>query len=267
MRLFRVLPIVLALLVTLAVPSASAAGALDRIVEKGELRVGMSGDQPPLNAKSKSGDLIGFEVDLVNALATSMGVKAKLVVKPFSELLPALQAGEVDMVVSGVAITPERNTKVAFVGPYTVTGKSILTTSTALAAADESGDLNMENVTLTALAGSTSQKFVEVVIPKATLKTTQNYDEAVKLVKSGEADALIADIEACQLTLMRYPNEGLATLEGPLTLEPIGIALPPDEPLLMNLVENYLAALEIQGLLELLHRKWYEDGSWLIQLP
>jgi polar amino acid transport system substrate-binding protein len=254
-------------LVVLVAAPAFAGKVLDGIVERGEVRIGMTGNQPPLNVKSKTGSLIGFEVDLAEVLAGSMNVEARLVVKPFPELLPALAAGEIDMIISGMTITPERNTKVAFVGPYALTGKSVLTKSSTLAAAQEAEDINAEALTLTALEGSTSQKFVEVVAPKATLKKTKDYDAAVKLVLDGQADALIADMEICQISVLRYPEAGLATLREPLTLEPIGIALPPDDSLLINLVENYLAALEMSGLLEELYTKWYTNGAWLLQLP
>lgn len=263
----RIVSSLLILLLLVVAAPAFAGKVLDGIVERGEIRVGMTGSQPPLNVTSKSGELIGYEVDLVEILADSMGVKAKLVILPFPELLPALKKGDVDMVVSGVTITPERNTKVAFVGPYLLTGKSILTKSETLAAAAEVTDIDMESVTLTALAGSTSQEFAEVVIPNAKLQTTDNYDQAIKLVMDGQADAMIADIEICQLTVLRYPESGLATLTDPLTIEPVGIALPPGDPLLINLVENYLSALDMVGLLEELRDAWYTDGSWLIQLP
>ena len=55
--------------------------------------------------------------------------------------------------------------------------------------------------------------------------------------------------------------------EEPLTIEPIGMALPPDAFQLHNLVENYLNALQIAGVLENLKAKWFQDGSWLIRLP
>jgi len=263
----RIVSSLLILLLFVSAAPALAGKVLDGIVERGEIRVGMTGSQPPLNVMSKSGTLIGYEVDLVEILADSMGVKAKLVILPFPELLPALKKGDIDMVVSGMTITPERNTQVAFVGPYLLTGKSILTKSETLAAVADVIEIDMESVTLTALAGSTSQEFAEVVIPKAKLQTTDDYDKAIKLVMDGQADAMIADIEICQLTVLRYPESGLATLTEPLTIEPIGIALPPGDPLLINLVENYLSALDMVGLLEQLHDAWYTDGSWLIQLP
>ncbi len=53
----------------------------------------------------------------------------------------------------------------------------------------------------------------------------------------------------------------------PMTIEPIGIALAPGDALLVNMVTNYLGALEGIGLLDALEKKWFEDGGWLIQLP
>jgi polar amino acid transport system substrate-binding protein len=254
----------------LQAPVAAAAEdspVLSRIVKNGELRVGMSGDQAPLNVKSKSGEMIGMEVDLARLLAAAMRVELKIVQKPFPELLTTLKAGEVDMVMSGMTITLERNTRFAFVGPYFISGKSILTKSATLAQADESQDINAKSLTLAALAGSTSQSFVELVAPNAKLVTTQSYDEGVKLVLEDKASALVADFPICVLSLLRHPDSGLATLTVPLTVEPVGIALPPGDPLLVNLVENYLGALEGMGLLEQLREKWFVDGSWLSELP
>ena len=251
----------------LAAGDETASPVLSRIVKSGELRVGMSGNQPPLNVKSRSGELIGLEVDLAILLANAMQVTPKLVTKPFSELLGALKGGEVDLVMSGMTITPERNLEVAFVGPYFVSGKSILTKSAKLAAIDEAKSINDASVSLAALGGSTSQRFVEVFVPKAKLVGVANYDEGVKLVLGDKVDALVADYPICVLSVLRHPEQNLATLVTPLTIEPIGIALPANDALLVNLVQNYLNALQGTGVLEALRARWFEDASWLGQLP
>jgi polar amino acid transport system substrate-binding protein len=252
-----------------AAPGAAEAKsvALSRILKAGELRVGVSGTQPPLNVKAKDGEIIGMEADLARLLAGSMGVRVVFVQKPFSELLPALEKGEVDAVMSGMTITPERNLRVAFVGPYFISGKSILTKSEALAKSDEPSDIDNANVTLAALDGSTSQRWVEVFVPKAKLVRVTDYDGGVKLVREGKVDALVADYPICVLSVLRYPNEGLVTLASPLTVEPIGIALPPDDFLFVNLVENYLTALQATGALKRLQKSWFENGAWLADLP
>ena len=60
---------------------------LSTILKKGEIRIGMTGNQPPFSMKAKNGELIGYEVDLAKALAKNMGVKLKMVEMPFSDLL------------------------------------------------------------------------------------------------------------------------------------------------------------------------------------
>jgi polar amino acid transport system substrate-binding protein len=60
---------------------------------------------------------------------------------------------------------------------------------------------------------------------------------------------------------------GLKALATPFTIEPLGIALPPDDPLLVNLVTNYLNTLERTGLLTRFKARWFSDGSWVSELP
>jgi polar amino acid transport system substrate-binding protein len=247
--------------------SAQDSPVLDRIVETSTLRVGMSGNQPPFNMKARDGELMGLEVDLANALAAAMKVELQIMQKPFADLIPALENGEVDLVMSGMTITADRSRSVSFVGPYVMSGKSILTTSAALAAAEAAEDLNESDIRLVTLANSTSETFVRMNLPEAQLTTVASYDEAIEMLRADQAGALVADMPICLLTVMRYPNEGFATLNQPLTLEPIGIAVPANDPQLENLVRNYVTALEGTGILEALRQAWLENGSWIAALP
>jgi ABC-type amino acid transport substrate-binding protein len=216
--------------------------------------------------KNKSGSLIGLEVELVRALARSMEVEPRFVELPFAQLLPALERGELDLVVSGLTITPERNARVAFAGPYFISGKSLLTRSEALAEAEDLTVFDDASRRYAALAESTSAGFVKQLLPKATLRATPDYDAAVKLVLDGEVDAMIADFPICALAVMRHPDAGLLN-HTPFTVEPLGIALPADDPLLVNLVQNYLRTLEETGILTALKAKWFTRGDWIAELP
>ncbi len=247
-------------------PSGAQGGeALARIVRTGEMRVGMSGDQPPFNMRSKEGELFGLEVALVNVLAANLGVRAELVELPFAGLLDALEAGEVDIVMSGMAITPERNLRAVFAGPYFVSGKSILTRKTTLARVQSAKELNQPNVRYAALLGSTSERFVRRNLSAAKLVTSQTPEEAVQMLLADRVDAVVADRETCVVATLRHPE--LQTLSRPLTVEPIGIALPPGETLLQNMLENYFDALENTGALEKARSFWFKDPSWLQSLP
>jgi polar amino acid transport system substrate-binding protein len=250
-----------------AVQAGDHAPVLSKIIESGKLRVGTSGTQPPYTVVSKAGDVIGFEMDLAEFLADAMGVELVIVQKPFNELLAALEKGEVDMVMSGMTMTPERNLKAFFVGPYHVTGKSVLTTSAKLAAVEDAEELDVAKLRFAAMKGSTSEFFVKDAMPKAQLVATEDYDQAIAKLLADEVDAVVADFPKLAITALRHPDKGFAVGTRPLSIEPIGVALPAGDALLANLVENYLGALEDVGVLDELDEIWFEDGSWLVRIP
>lgn len=239
---------------------------LDRITKAGVLRVGTAADMPPLNMLNKSGQPMGLDVDLAAYIAGALGVKLDVVVKPFPDLLPALKAGEVDMVLSGLTITPQRNLNVAFVGPYHITGKALLTKFKSMVAAEDPSKLNSQAFAYTALGSSTSAELVETLMPKSRLVTTKNYEDAVGMVLTNKVDALVADYHVCVLSLLRHPNEGLVSLITPFTYEPLGIAIPPGDAQMINWLTNFLHAMRESDELIKLKTKWIENPSWLAEL-
>lgn len=247
--------------------NASATTVIDRIQKSGMLTVGMTGNMPPFNMTSKEGELMGYEVDLARAMAKAMGVKAKLETMPFAELLPALEAGKIDMIISNMTITPGRNLRVAFVGPYFISGKAFMTKKKTIAMADDPEDIDANNTKLVALEGSTSQAFVETAIPDAQLVKAKDYDEAVKMVLEDKVHAMVADYPICVVSVFRYPDQGLLSVVTTLTYEPIGVAVPAGDPLLVNWVENYLNIADSTGLLDELKSKWLLNADWLNRLP
>ena len=247
--------------------NALAGDTLPRVIDFKVLKVGMSGNQPPLTMANREGGLMGFDVDLAKALADAMKVKLEIVAMPFGELMTALENDKIDMVMSGLSITPERTEEVSFVGPYMMSGKSILTKDSTLAEIQASKEFNRKELKLLALSNATSASFVKAVAPNAQLIEITSYDEGVAMIIDGKADAMVADMPVCVLSVMRYPDAGLATLERPLTVEPVGIAVSKDDPQFFNLVDNYLRAYEKTGVLTQLRQKWFEDSSWIAALP
>src|SRR5262245_52336101 len=241
---------------------ASRAGSqLPRILAAGALRVGTAADLPPLGMRNKQGDLIGLEIDLVRRLGAAMNLKVEFVEKPFAELLPALERSEVDLVVAGLTITPERNARVAFAGPYFISGASILSLSPGLAQVEDPAALDAPERTFVALESSTNEAFIRKNMPRAKLVTVATNDAGVQMVLNKQADALIADLQVCTLAQWRNPDAGLQARLDPFTTEPLGIALPPDDPLLLNLVTNYLNTLENTGELAQLKARWLSNGQ------
>ena len=247
--------------------TGTTAATLDAIVQKGELVVGTAASMPPFNMTTKDGEIIGFEPDLARLIAAGLGVPLKLTPMSFSELLPALETGKIDMILSNMTMTPRRNLKVAFVGPYFLSGKAFLTKEKTIANAKSTVEINSPNTLLVALKGSTSQFFVDKLLSKTQLTTADSYDEAVKMVIDDKVHALVADYPICVVSLLRYPEAELLSLITPLTYEPIGIALPGNDPLLINWLENFLGSLEGSGRIEMLEERWFENADWVKKLP
>ena len=245
--------------------NAAAGPAMDRILDKGVLVIGTTGQQPPMSVTAKSGEVIGLDVDLAAAIGEGLGVKIKLATMPFAELLPALEAGKVDMVISGMTMTPGRNRNIAFVGPYYVSGKGILAKAARYSELQDANGLNAPEVTVTTLKNSTSQKYAETLMPKATLTLTGSYDEAIDLVLTDKADVMVADLPFCAFAAYRHQDKGLSAGKSPLTFEPLGIAMQEDT-LLINWVQNFLSTLQGTGELSKLHDKWLKSGAWISQI-
>mgnify|MGYP001827738160 CR=1 FL=1 len=241
------------------IQAAGSSPVIERIQRTGELVLGTTGTTPPLSMKQDNGQIVGMDVDIARLLADSLSVKLRIRTMPFTELIPALQAHKVDLVIANMTITPERNMQVAFVGPYMKSGKCTLSKNDTLAKAEQAADLNSPKLRISALAGSTSAAYVKQELPKVQLITMPDHDSAIKQVLNGKADMMLTEYPTCVATLKHYPDSGLVSMGSMLSYEPIGIALSPADPLFINLVENFLNQLEIAGGLEALQKRWLEQ--------
>ncbi len=244
-------------------PADQNTSPLHAIIQRGEIRVAITAEQAPLNMKNKEGELIGLDIDIVEALADAMGLDVRYEIMPFSKLLPSLENGDVDMVASAITITAERNARVAFAGPYLISGQVALTKSREIADAHSIEQLNKTEYTFSGVKGTTNVALIKEMLPNATLIATDDYQEAIQLVIDDKVDAFVADDPVCRLAMWRNPDAGLYVQHTPFTIEPLGIALPANAPLLVNLVENYLEMLEYTGLLGQYKARWLTDGPWV----
>ena len=258
--------VLVSVLLLMVVNIAAAGKAMDSILKKGELLVGITGTQPPLNATNKDGKIIGYDADIARLIAMNMGVKVKFSTMPFAELLPALKAGKVDMVLSSMTMTLERNREVAFVGPYYISGKGIITKTQTISTLQQAEGLNNPEFKVAALKNSTSQSFVEQAAPKAQLVPTKSYDEALDMLLKDKINAIVADYPYCAFAAFRYQEKGLVAGQSKFTFEPLGIAVPEDA-LLINWLGNFISMFEASGQLKNLNEKWFQDGSWIKDLP
>ena len=234
---------------------------LASIQKSGQLVLGTSANMPPMTGKNEDGKVVGFDIHLARFMADGMGVKLEIKTMPFDKLLPALEKGEVDVVISNMTMNPTRNMRVAFVGPYMTSGKCVLTKKEGLAKAKKAENLNSPDVHLAALKGSTSADFVKALLPEATMTLVDDYDDAVSLINEDKIGGLMTDYPICLSILKRYPDEGFVSLFSLLSYEPIGIALPAGDSLYINWTENFLGRLAGMKAIQQLQDRWFGKAN------
>ncbi len=247
--------------------SAVAGHVIDRIKANGELVLGTPGDFPPFSVTSDQGDLIGFDISLARELAKSMNVNLRIVRLPFHELIPNLEEETVDMIMSGLSITPRRNMEIAFVGPYGNSGQAFLGRNEIIESLDEPLDLNREGLRIAVLSDTTAEMTVRVVLPMAEAIFTTSLDQALIKLLNNEIDGIISDYPFCKVAEFRYKERGFSVYEKILSYEQLGIGVPAGDPLFINLLENYLNLLIGSGALKAMQEFWFKSSDWIVSLP
>ncbi len=242
---------------TPALSAKDSSSHLQTIIKKGVLVLGTSGNMTPMTRSINEGkDAVGFDVDLAKTMADSMGVELEVKVIAFEKLIPALQNGEIDVIVSNMTITPSRNTQVSFVGPYLTSGKCLVTKDPTLASLKKE-ELNNANNKLVVLKGTTTEKFVKIAMPNVEAVAVSTQDEAVAMVRNSKVSGMLSEYPMCKAITTNNPDEFISVFSN-LTYEPIGIAVAQENTHLLNWTQNFLTRADNVGLLEVLAAKWFK---------
>ncbi len=246
-----------ALLATCALLLAFCAPAdrLDRILKTGVLRVGMDASYPPFEYVDGEGNLVGLDVDLGRELAARLGVQARFVANlSYDGLYDALTADLVDVVISALYVDPMRMADFAYSHSYFNAGQ-VLVVRVGTADIAAMGDLAGRTLAVEwgsegdVVARQWARRLVGLtVLPCPTA------EEALARVASGEADAAVVD----HLSALQTIGQGapLRTAGDMLTDEPYAIAVRREDGALLRAVNGVLTAMEEDGTLPRLRRKW-----------
>ena len=165
--------------------------ALEKVLQKGVLRVGMD-TFVPWAMRDKTGQLVGFEIDVATRLAADMGVKVEFVPTKWSGIIPALLTGKFDVIIGGMGIIPSRNLKVNFTQPYDYSGMSLVANKKLAAGFKTLEDFNRPDVVLAVKLGSTSVMAAKKYLPQATLRQFDGEAQIFQEVVNGKAHAAVA---------------------------------------------------------------------------
>jgi ABC-type amino acid transport substrate-binding protein len=254
------------LLIVMAAGIAARAMLADRdptwehIRQSGVWRVGMDPSFPPFESlDATTGQPVGLDVDLANAIAARLGVRAEIVGAGFDELLDAVTAYRVDSAISALPVVEHRTREVAFSAPYVEAGVLLVAPrENAITRSDELAGRRL--AAEWGSAGDTQARALQRALGgNLTLVLRESSDLALRAVLDGEADA--AAVDAVSLVLFAAGKDRLVTVGEPLQSDPYVIVVPAHAPKLLAAINATLADLATDGTLAAIQKRWLEDGG------
>jgi len=234
---------------------------LETVLKRGVLRVGMSTFKP-WAMNDKTGNLVGFEIDVARRLAEDMGVEVEFIPTKWSGIIPALLTGKFDIIIGGMGILPERNIKVNFSNPYDYTGMSIVAHRELAAGFDSLEDFNRKDVAIAARIGTTAAAAVKKNCPAAQLRLFDDESQAVQELLNKRVHAMVASAPLPAFQALKYPDRLFMPLPGNFTREPIGFAVVKGDVDTLNYLNSWITVMEAQGWLAERKHYWFETNEW-----
>ena len=262
--------IALTLLLAFIVQPASAASdvqkelagnsTIEKILRSGKLRVGMS-TFIPWAMQSKTGEWVGFEIDVAKRLAKDMGVEVEFVPTKWEGLIPSLLTGKFDLVIAGMTGTPQRALKINFTQPYDYTGTQICINKKFADKVKMPMDLNDAQFTVISRVGVTAAETAKRLLPKAEKRLFSDNGSMVQELLNGNATAIIQSLPEPAQLVAKNP-ETLALLPGTLTKEPISMGVRKGDPDTLAYLNNWIVVVRAEGFLEEKADYWWRSMEW-----
>lgn len=238
---------------------------LETIKQRGKVVIGLS-TFVPWAMLDKSGQLVGFEIDVGKKLAEDMGVEVEFVPTAWDGIIPALLAGRFDMIVSGMSVTPARNLTVNLSEPYAYSGLRIVANRKLEDKLNEIEDLNSPDITLALRRGATPVAFAQQTFPKARILQLDEEGAQIQEVVSGRADATIASEPLPSTSVNDYPDQLYIPFDDLLNVTAEAIAVRKGDPDVLNFLNNWIANSWRNDFLQERNDFWFRTEEWASQV-
>lgn len=216
-----------------------------------QLIIGTDPTFKPMEYMDK-GKMVGYDIDLANLLAKQLNVKVTFKNITFDNLFPALKQNQIDMIISAVTITPERQKMYAFSTAYLNAGQVIITqkTNTTITSTKQ-----LMGKKIGVQQGTTDEQEALKFTSSNLVIRFPDYDKATSALVAGSIDAIITDLPSAQGIVSSSPS--LKISSDPFTNDYYGIVLRKGDPN-VQAVNKALNQLQVRGFLTELKYKWLD---------
>ncbi len=236
------------------------ASTIEKVIRRGKLRVGMS-TFVPWAMQSKTGEWVGFEIDVAKKLAEDMGVEVEFIPTKWDGLIPSLLTGKFDLVIAGMAGTPQRALKINFTQPYDFSGAQVAIHKDFEGKIKIPMDLNNPEYTVISRVGATTTDTAKKLLPKAEKRQFADNGSMVQELLNGNATAVIQSLPEPAQLAAKYPDK-LVLLEGTLTKMPICMGVRKGDPDTLAFLNNWIVSVRASGFLEEKVNYWWRGMEW-----
>ena len=173
--------------------AAAAVAAIATSATAADLNICVEGAYPPFSEINSAGEIVGFDIDIANALCAEIGKSCAMVQSEWDGIIPALLEGKCDAIIASMSITEERKQRVDFTDKYYNTPARFA--GKADAGLSDTPD-GLAGKVVGVQRGTIHQDYMEGVYPKTELKLYGTQDEAYLDLSAGRVDAILADSTA-----------------------------------------------------------------------
>lgn len=220
------------------------------------LKVGISTNMPPLVYKN-SGRLQGLEVDLAQQLGQHLGRKVQFVEQSWDKQIPSLEAGKIDMIMSGMSITPKRAYRVSFAQPYMRSGQMLLVRMNQ-AQLYSSGIFSLmgNKPAIGTIKNTTGDYFITRTINRANITRYSTSQKAVSALIKGDIDVFVHDAPVICYYAAQNEEQHLTPILKISNEEQLAWAVNKMDQQLLNQVNSFLQTAQGNGNLEQTIKRW-----------
>lgn len=232
------------------------------------VRVGSSGSYPPFTFTNE-GKLEGIEVDFARALANELGRSVEVVQVPFPDLIGELNAGRIDIIMSGMSITTRRSALVAFTAPYLEVGQMALIRASESYRYAGQDWTTMPGLRVGFERATTGSKFVQTNLPDVTPVEFANKEDGLQALKNKTIDVFVHDAPFVWGVVgsPQDPNAEIAGRFTPLTDEKLAWAVRSDDVELLAQLNAVVASWRDNGSIDMVLDKWIRVRRVTLPVP
>jgi ABC-type amino acid transport substrate-binding protein len=231
--------------------------ALSACASPPPLRVGTSADYPPLTFV-RDGEPDGLEVEFAERLEKELGRPVELVRLPFDELIPALSGRRIELIMSGMSITPERAASVRFCTPYQRVGQMALIRAADYDRLSPPAAMNQPSSKVGVMRATTGERFARSDLTRARLVSYPTIEPGVAALRAGQIDYFVHDAPTVWRIVggIESSERQLTGLYRPLTDERLAWGVRPDNEALGRELDAIVERWKREGFLEDALSRW-----------